>query len=285
MSGLAGALAGSRVALLEARLPSALATLIEQYGGEPYCVPAVREAPRDCRTEIAQLIDELGHGSCRIVIFFTGAGATLLFEEAKRLGRLPELVAGLRGATTVCRGPKPSAALRQYSVPVTLSTGAPYTTAEILELLAQLTLRDAGVALVHYGERNEVVAAALRDGGARVRELQPYEWLMPEDLVPLQGLVRAILANQVHVIVFTSQIQVRHLLRVATDLGCLPELVYALNARLVVASVGPVCSAVLESFGVVPRVTPQHPKLRPMVHALAEYVQRHDRRSGTAHAQ
>jgi uroporphyrinogen-III synthase len=74
-------------------------------------------------------------------------------------------------------------------------------------------------------------------------------------------------------IAFTTQIQCRHLFRVAAELGLCDQLVSALNANTVVAAVGPVCANVLQIFGVRPDVVPSRPKMGPMIAALAEYFQ------------
>ncbi len=109
------------VALLEARMKSELARLVEKHGGAPLCVPAVREAPHIEPEAVRELLDELSAGRHEIVIFMTGVAVSLLFELAQELGRHAELVTSLRKATTVCRGPKPTAALRGFGVPPTLS--------------------------------------------------------------------------------------------------------------------------------------------------------------------
>ena len=46
-------LEGVRVALLEGRMPRELADLVRRHGGEPYCMPAVRETPAEDRARIA----------------------------------------------------------------------------------------------------------------------------------------------------------------------------------------------------------------------------------------
>jgi len=58
----------------------------------------------------------------------------------------------------------------------------PYTTKELLESLVDINLDAQGVALVHYGERNTALSAALRARGARLDEVCPYEWALPEDI-------------------------------------------------------------------------------------------------------
>ena len=135
-----------------------LAELVRRHGGEPYAAPAVREAALDCAEQVASFIAELERGRMEIVIFSTGSGVTPLFQEADRLGRLGELLAALQHVTTVCRGPKPAAALRRQGVPVSLIAPEPHTTAELLAVLSGLELRDRDVTLVHYGDRNTALA-------------------------------------------------------------------------------------------------------------------------------
>ena len=270
-------LGGARVALLEGRMPGELADLVRRHGGEPYSVPAVRELPVERPAEVAAFVDELAGGALPVVVCLTGAGVKALFEEADRLGRLPELLAALRKATVVCRGPKPAAVLRRHAVPIALNTPEPYTTRELLEVLAGLDLAGTRVGLIHYGERNAEFAAALEARGAHVVELVLYEWLLPEDPAPLRNLVAELLGGRVDAIAFTGQVQVRHLFQIAAALGKTEDLAHALNTQVALASVGPVCTAALQEHGVTPAVVPEHPKMGPMVAALARWMEQHHR--------
>lgn len=268
-----GTLMGARIALLEGRMSSELADLVRRRGGEPYCVPAVREASLECADQVAALIDHLACGLCSVVVFTTGAGAAALFKEAERQGRLEEMLTALRGATTVCRGPKPTGVLQRHGVRASVPVREPYTTTDMLDALAGLDLADQGVALVHYGERNTPLAEAVLARGARLQELCLYEWLLPEDIRPLRALVREIIVGRVDAIAFTSQVQARHLFHVADGLGAADAMTRALNARTVVAAIGPTCAAALTALGVTPRVVPDHPKMGHMVMALGRCIQ------------
>lgn len=262
----------AHIALLEARMSSEMADLIRRYGGKPNCVPAVREAPLDRGEQVAAFIEQLSQASLRIVIFLTGVGVTSLFREAERMGRLPELLAALRGVTVICRGPKPVAVLKRNGIPIAITAPEPHTTRELLDAMIDLDVAGLRVGVVHYGERNVLLAQALYDRGAELEELCLYEWLLPEDVSPLQTLVQSIINKQVDAIVFTSQIQARHLFLIAEKLTLANELVQALKTSTVVASIGPTCTAVLQTFGVTPHVIPEHPKMGHLVKALAEYM-------------
>jgi uroporphyrinogen-III synthase len=259
----------ANIAILESRMSSEMEGLIRRYGARPYSVQAVREVSLEPGEPVAAFIDHLGQLYLRVVIFMTGVGVTALFREAEKQGRLSELLDLLRKAIIVCRGPKPSAVLKRYGIPVLLKAEEPYTTEELLTTLALLDLKGKGVAVIHYGERNTRLAKALLERDAHIEELCLYQWQLPEDITPLQALVHDIIDRKVDAVVFTSQVQVRHLFQVARDLQLADELRLALNTRTIVASIGPTCSAALEYHGVTPHVLPEHPKMGHLVKALS----------------
>jgi len=265
------ALRGVRVALLEARMGGEMAELVRRYGGTVRSAPAVSEASIDCAVVVAELLDRLERPARRVFVFLTGVGATALLQEAARQERLPFLLESLKGATLVCRGPKPTAALKRYGLTSTVSAKDPYTSTELLETIDALDVTNAEVTLVHYGERSEPLADALRARGLVLHELCVYEWRLPADVGPLQEVIRAVAGREVDAVIFTSQIQWRHLEQVASEMNLAESLVEALNADVVVASVGPVCSAALSAAGINPRVVPATPKMGPLVAALAEH--------------
>lgn len=267
------ALDGMRVATLEARMTGALASLISKRGGEPVCAPALREAPLDCAEDVRYLLDKLERGSLDVVVFQTGVGARALFKEADNQGRLPFLLDSLRGITTVCRGPKPTAALRQVDVQISAGIEAPYTTKELLDALIALPVRGKRLMALQYGERNAALMAALREQCETVDELCLYEWQLPDDISPMVALVEDLLDGRVDVITFTSQVQIRHLYKVAAANGVSEDMLSdALNTRTIVCAVGPTCAGALTDVGVVTDTQPEYPKMGHMVNTLAEYV-------------
>jgi uroporphyrinogen-III synthase len=260
------------VALLESRMSQELARLVEKHGGAPVCVPAVREVPSFDSEAVSRVLDELAAQQHEVVIFMTGVAVALLFEVAEHLGRRAMLVAALRRVTTVCRGPKPSAALRGFGVPPTLSACAPFTVAEIVDALEDLEITGRSVLLFHYGERSATVAETLLARRAELHECWLYRWLMPGDPAALEHLVQRIIAGEVDALALTCQIQFRHLYRVAERLELERSLLGALNDQVVTAVIGPTCRAVVEAYGVAPRVMPEHPKMGPLVVALMRHL-------------
>jgi uroporphyrinogen-III synthase len=263
-------LAGARIGLLEARMQGELAEMVRRFGGEPVSAPALREDPLPSGDAVGRFIDLLSARSLPFVVFLTGAGASALIGEAQALGREEELLEGLERATTICRGPKPAGVLAKHRVTVDVRVSPPYTTPEILPTLALLLLDDRRVGLVHYGERNAVVVAALESHGATVEELCLYEWQLPADRAPLETLIRRVIAGEIDAVAFTTQIHVRHLLRVADDLGLRHQLLRALTEHTLTAAIGPTCAAALVDAGIEPQVVADPPKIAPMLTSLAD---------------
>lgn len=264
-------LEGRTVAVLEGRQSGEVALMVTRLGGTPVSVPAVREVPSD--RDSSPLLQRIVDGAFGMVIVLTGAGITALLREAERHGRLDAVRARLGRTTLVCRGPKPLTALRRAGLTAQIVTPKPHTTHELIEALAGVPLDDVAVALLHYGEANLQFSHALAARGARVEDVCLYEWAPPEDIAPLQDLVRSTLAGSIDAMIFTSQIQFRHLRQIAAAMGEDVGLIDAMNAQVVIGAVGPVCAAALRAGGVTPDVLPASPNSVSLVNALGDYFE------------
>jgi len=261
-------LRGVRVALLEARMESELASLVRRHGGTPVCVPAMREVERDCAEDVAR-----AHAALRrapgIAVFTTGVGLDRALHIADGLGIGAELRAHLARGVVVCRGPKPIAVLKREGLPVHVRADAPHTTRELVAALERVDVAERDVLFVHDGGGNRETAELLVRRGARVIDVQPYAWALPEDLAPLRGLVESILRAEVDAIAVTTQAQARHLFAVADTMRVRSALTQVLEERVIVAAVGPTCARALAQLGAPPHVMPDQPKMGAMVVALA----------------
>lgn len=264
-------LSGHTIALLENRHSHELATLVHRLGGVPISAPAVDEIP--CHDDFGQFIDGLAGRRFSLAVFLNGAGLDTLMREAERRARLADALGALRQLTIACRGAKPLAILKRYGLKAHISTARPHTSSELLRALSTVEVADRGVMLVHYGERNTVVSKDLRQRGARLTELCPYEWNLPQDLGPMSAVVRDAVAHRLDAVLFTSQVQCRHLFQVAADMGLAGRLVRSLNGDVVVGAVGMVCASALEKVGVTPDVIPASPSMPALITAVAKYLQ------------
>lgn len=229
--------------------------------------PALAEVPDIDGEGIARLVQELESHPPRAAIFQTGVGTRALFDAADSMGIASRLLGLLSKCVVVARGPKPTGVLRSREVRIDRSAAEPFTTAQVLESLGDLSLRGEWVLVQRYGETNVELERALKAKGAEIAEIPTYRWALPEDTGPLEALIGALDRREVDAAVFTSASQAHNLFALARRLGKDGPLAANLN-RTLVASIGPVCSAALRGHGVEVALEASPPKLGPLVAAL-----------------
>lgn len=265
-------LQGLRVVCFESRRSAESSRMIARQGGEPIEAPAMREVPLRGPFGLDALEQGLREGRLLSLVLLTGVGTDLMIEGlAQSLGR--ERALELLGAPTtklVCRGPKPHAVLKSCGIKPAVVVGEPNTWRDVLRALdAEELVRGHAVFVQEYGRSNlELLAELERRGPMKLCQIKTYEWTLPEDLAPLEAGIERIARGEAEVALFTSGVQVTHLLTVAERLGLEARLRAGL-ARLVIASVGPLTSEVLLAAGLRPDVEPEHPKLGHLMLALA----------------
>jgi len=265
--------AGLRVLALESRRGEELVRLIETYGGRPVVAPAMREVPLESNQEALEFVRALLRDEFDMVIFLTGVGTRALTGVAESVGPREEYAAALRRVRVVARGPKPIAALRELGVTPNVSAPEPNTWRELLHALdadaASLAIRGLRIAVQEYGVASEELLAGLQERGARVTRVPVYRWALPVDIAPLQAAVRALAREEIDVVLFTTSIQVSHLLQIASEMSQEVPLRTGLR-RCAIASIGPTTSEELRSHGLEADLEPSHPKMGFLVKEAAE---------------
>ncbi|HZD41969.1 MAG TPA: uroporphyrinogen-III synthase [Terriglobales bacterium] len=122
-------------------------------------------------------------------------------------------------------------------------------------------------------QSTRILPLHLSRSGAIVVSIPIYRWALPADLAPLRQAICKILRGEVDAALFTSGTQVEHLFKVAADDNAAQPVALALK-RIVVASIGPVCTQALERFEIRPDIEPPHPKMGILVAELAALAQR-----------
>jgi uroporphyrinogen-III synthase len=276
---------GLTVLTLESRRGQEMGRLIEAYGGKPLHAPAMREVPLSSNLEALKFADALLGGKFDAVVFLTGVGARTLSKVLESVHPREKFLEALRKVSVVARGPKPVAVLREWQVPVALTAPEPNTWREMLLAIDnnKLDLRDKHVAVQEYGVSNPELLEGLRERGAHVTPVPVYQWDLPEDKAPLRAAVNSIIAHQIDVAVFTTGVQVHHLFQIADQVGKKDVLKAGLE-NVVKASIGPMTSEVLRSYGLSIDLEASHPKMGFLVKEAAEQsetlLQRNRSRSG-----
>ena len=153
----------------------------------------------------------------------------------------------LRKGTVLARGPKPLPVLRELGVKADILVPEPNTWREIVGAIA--TRPERRILVQEYGRSNAELTAALEGMGARVTPLVVYQWALPEDCEPLREAARQLAGRAFDVVMFTSSIQLEHLLKIAREQGVEGQAIDALRHYTAVASVGPVMSDSLRAAG------------------------------------
>ncbi len=259
-------LSGLRVLALETRRAAEMAQLIRRQGGAPVVVPSMREVPLAAGQDLLAAADRLFSGEVGMAIFLTGVGVRNL-NEVLAVHRPGRLVEALRRVRVVARGPKAAAALRKLGVEVHLVAPEPHTWREVLQVLEDPL--PARVAVQEYGRANPKFYEALRRRGAEVIPLRVYRWELPADTGPLRRAVRELVAGDFDIVLFTTPNQVVNLFRIAGEEGGQEALQGALRA-LVVASIGPSTTEMLEIHGIMPDLVPSRPRMGFLLQELAD---------------
>jgi uroporphyrinogen-III synthase len=266
-------LAGLRVLSLESRRAAEMAKLIENYGGRAVVAPSMREIPLESNTEAREFARALAGGGFDMVIFLTGVGTRALAKVVETVYPLEQFVEALRRVTIVARGPKPAAALKELGVPVTIAVPEPNTWRDLLRTLDEnagaAPLEGRRVAVQEYGAANSELLAGLAERGARVTRVPVYQWALPEDTGPLRAAVEAIAGGEIDVALFTTSVQVTHLLKIAREMNREQELRSGFQ-RIVVGSIGPITSEELREQGFAADFEPTHPKMGFLVNEAAQ---------------
>jgi uroporphyrinogen-III synthase len=263
------ALAGLRVVSFESRRAEETAHLIRHHGADPIVAPSMREVPLQDQHEAAAFGERLLAGEIDVLILLTGVGARTLVGALLQRWPQAEVLAALGRLQLVARGPKPVTALAEWNLKPSLTVPEPNTWRDILSALdARQPVRGRRVAVQEYGVSNPELLQALKDRGADVRPVPVYSWRLPEDLAPLRSALRRIAQGEADVLLFTSATQVKHVLQVADSEG-LTAAVRTAVKKMLVASIGPVCSEALRAAGWPPDIEPSRPKLGELMRALS----------------
>lgn len=257
------------VAILETRTGAHLGELVARRGGIPLLAPALEEVPDVDSGAVAELLTQWRADPFKIVIFQTGVGTRALFQATDAAGSTGELLRHLSSSLVVVRGPKPVGELNAREVRIDIRAATPFTTETVLAALSEIPLQAARVLVQRYGAANRLLRETLEQRGAAVQEIATYRWALPADTQPLNRFLDALANSGVDAVVFTSAVQIHNLYAVAEQTGRASELADQLN-RLVIASIGPVCSRALRERGVTPSFEADPPKLGPLVAGLDE---------------
>jgi uroporphyrinogen-III synthase len=140
----------------------------------------------------------------------------------------------------------------------TLIAPEPNTWREVLAVMEGRPERR--IAVQEYGRSNPSLIEGLRARGAAVTTVRVYQWDLPEDAGPLRQATRELAAGNFAAALFTTGVQMDHLMRIADEQGIGPAVLERLR-EMFIGSIGPTTTEALEEFGLRPSLEPSHPKM------------------------
>src|SRR6266478_4327377 len=206
-----------RVLSLESRRAQEMEALIRREDGDPFVAPSVQERAIEDHSEALRFVERLAAGEFDMLICMTGVGLAFLRDVVATHMPIERLADGLKRVTILSRGPKPLPILREMNLRAQIVVPEPNTWKEIVKAVASRPERR--IAVQEYGRPNLEMNAALQQLGADVTSVPIYRWELPADVEPLREAARRLAAREFDVVLFTSSIQLDHLLVIASGLG------------------------------------------------------------------
>ena len=256
---------GFEIAALESRRADDMRRMIEKFGGVAHVSPSMREVPIEPNRGAIDFANRVMVGEVSVVILMTGVGFKYLLRATERHVDQRRFLDALSDVTTICRGPKPAAAMREVGITCTHRVPEPNTWRELLQTIdSEVSIANQTVGLQEYGISNASLVAGLEARGATVEPIRVYGWDFPEETEPLEANVRAIADGKRDMVLLTSAHQVVNLLRMAERMGLIEELREGLHGT-VVSSIGPTTTQMLQECDIHVDMEPSHPKMGHLV--------------------
>jgi uroporphyrinogen-III synthase len=262
---------GARVLSFESRRANEMAELIRINSGFPFVAPALREVPLEENEQAFAFARALYASEFDMVVFLTGVGTRLLDRVLATREPEERFRDALRRVAIVARGPKPTAVLREWHIPIAVSVPEPNTWRELLTAVASRP--EKSVAVQEYGRPNPELTSGLEAQGRKVTSVPVYQWQLPTDTQPLEQALQELMAGNFDVALFTTSVQIENFLNFASRSGRRQQAVDSLR-KIFIASIGPDCSEALRASGIEPSFEPLHPKMGILVREAADRVQR-----------
>ncbi len=264
-----GALTGFTIGVTGARRADEQIELLERRGADVRHGPVIEVRGLADSPELQAATEALVGEPPDVMVATTAVGLRSWMEAAEGLGLGGALRRSLAGAEVLARGPKAAGAL--------LTAGlAPHWQAEgeqvrnVIEHLAARDLRGLRIAVQRDGSDQPHLAQALAERGATVIDVPVYRWQLPGDLGPAQRLLDALGDRQLDAITVTSSPALANLLHLVDSRPDADALRAQLSDQVLVACVGPVCSASAHAAGISRTVQPARFRLGSMVKRLTD---------------
>src|SRR5258708_4108312 len=267
---MADKLNGYRILILETREEAQFSRLLTEQGADVLQCPmfTIHDAPDSAPIEawIRRFIET----PCDDLVLMTGEGLRRLMKVVRRLGLEREFVTAVGKARKFARGPKPGRALREIGLEPQVTTEKP-TSEGIAEMLSRVDIKGHRLGLQLYPAKAPGgLIGAIEALGAEVDTVLPYVYDAQAAEANIITAIEEMAQGRIDAIALTSSGQVRRLVETARAHGRDAQLRAGLE-RTPVASVGPVVSDELKSYGLRTDIYPANEAffMKPLISAMS----------------
>ena len=285
-------LSNLKIAVTASRRAGELAQVIKSLGGRPYIAPTTGiRREENILLEVSRFIELAKENRPDFVVFMTGPSVYSLIDLSSELGKKELLINVLRNTMLVARSPKTQMSLFNFGLRPILIPNLDYTSNGVLKLFESMGVTAKKIAIIWHGASSRHLVDGLERLKNSIIEVFVYRYSEINDLkdtkilermgfksflsdeAQIANLVEDIRLGNIDAITFTSPPSVRGLLNFAMGHKIWEDLQNSLNSKTIVVAVGPSTARELDKNGVVVDVVPEVFKMKPMIDALAIYIQ------------
>ncbi len=265
-------MAGCTVLITADRRSGELAAALQRRGATVRHAPALSMIPHVDDDALIAATRALVGDRPDVVVATTGVGFRAWIEAADVHGLADDLLATLRRARLVARGPKARGAIQAAGLQADWVAESE-TSAEVAEVLLSEGVTGLHVAIQHHGAGADGLDEVFAKAGARVSSLVVYRWGPAPDPEAVLASVRAAAAGEIDAVAFTSAPGAEAWLEAAEAAGVAQQVVGRFTSGgMIAAAVGPVTARPLESRGIT-TLQPERGRLGALVRALVGHYE------------
>ena len=234
--------------------------MVKSYGAIPIVTPTIelKDSKPEEMISLCKMKNELDW-----LIFTSPRAIEAFFRYCKDL----KSTKNLRIAVI---GPKTGEVLEKYDVDIDLIP-EDYTAEGLLESFEKFDVKGMKIGLPRTMVARYTLPHGLQNRGAEVILADAYKSAMPDDKSKIYELIEDILNKNIDIIMFTSPLTVKNLIKVAKEQNK-EEVVNILRSDdIIVAAIGPITKKVLDAYKIEP-IMPEVYTFKNMLDKLVEVM-------------
>ncbi len=232
--------------------------LLRNHGGQVIEFPTIEISPPSSWSEIDKSLKNMAEYD--YVIFTSANGVNIYLNRALSLGIDSRIFGGL---TIIAIGEKTDLALRKFGLRADIIPKS-FVAESILEFFKGKELTDKKILLPRAAKARNLLPQELKKRGAVVKTIPCYNTIIPEHNQKTLNKVKTLLKKgEIDIVTFTSSSTVTNFF---TLLDNLP-----IHKKTVFATIGPVTSNTLSSYGIRPHITAKTYTTEGLVSCIIHY--------------